>query len=274
MQRGGSRLWAAGATVGALAALVLSVTVAATAANGPGARTSGTVVGASRPALPAQHLVALGDSVPAGTGCACMAFPALLARDARAAAISAGRAGSLADLSTDGLTAARLAQDLAAPAPDRRAALRRATVVLVTVGANDLDEAAAVASCREAVRCSGGGIELAARRLTEVFARVRAAAPVARIVALGYWNAFPSGRLGQSRGPGYIAASEAATRSLNAAIRSAAERVGADFVDLYTVFGEDGRADDADLLADDSDHPNAAGHRLIAGAVERTLGWR
>lgn len=263
MHRSAARRWAWGSSAAALATLVVSVTVAANA--------SGSSVPPSGVRLPAQRIVVLGDSVPAGTGCGCVAFPALLARDARAS--SAG--GTLSDLSVDGLTAERLDGQLAAAPADLRAALARATVVAVTVGANDLDQAAALAACASPgpAGCTGGGIAGTSQRVASVLTRVRALSPHARIVALGYWNAFPSGRVGRSRGAAYVAASEAATQALNAGIRAAARAVGGRYVDLYRAFGEDGAADDADLLADDGDHPSGPGHRVIADAVERSLGW-
>ena len=44
------------------------------------------------------------------------------------------------------------------------------------------------------------------------------------------------------------------------------------YVDIYTPFkGADGSTDDTALLADDGDHPNAAGHQLIATALLAAL---
>ena len=66
----------------------------------------------------------------------------------------------------------------------------------------------------------------------------------------------------------YLTDSDSMTRMANAAICSAATQAGAICVDTYTPYnGEDGGKDPTELLADDGDHPNAAGHRVIARAM-------
>jgi lysophospholipase L1-like esterase len=65
-----------------------------------------------------------------------------------------------------------------------------------------------------------------------------------------------------------LASAEAATRYCNRALREAAQRSGARYVPTTPVFkGTDRDQDPTNLLAADGDHPNAAGHQAIAGAI-------
>jgi len=59
---------------------------------------------------------------------------------------------------------------------------------------------------------------------------------------------------------------------VNAGIRSAAAKHGGVYVDLFTPFrGADGSKDCTALLAADGDHPDAAGHALIARTLLAAL---
>jgi len=58
------------------------------------------------------------------------------------------------------------------------------------------------------------------------------------------------------------------TLAVNDVLRDRAYEDGATYVDLRTPFrGPDGTGNPSDLLARDGDHPNAAGHLLIAKAL-------
>ncbi len=225
------------------------------------------------PPLAAQRLVVLGDSVPAGTGCGCAAFPALLARDA---AQWSGRPAPAYDVASGGLTAGQLAGRLAHPDGALRAALSHATLVTLTVGANDLDPSLATARCGGPDNTDCYAAEIAALRssLHDVLRGVRSLAPSATIAATGYWNVFLSGAVGRQQGATYVHISDALTRRVNGELAAQARSVGARYVDLFAPFRGDGDADDTYLLASDGDHPNARGHRVIATAVERAAGWR
>ena len=53
-------------------------------------------------------------------------------------------------------------------------------------------------------------------------------------------------------------------------VLASADADHATYVDLYAPFkGADGSADPTDVLAADGDHPNAAGHEIIAQALLR-----
>ena len=164
------------------------------------------------PPLAGQRLVVLGDSVPAGTGCGCAAFPTILARDA---ARWSGRPAPAYDEATGGLTAG---SSPAARAPRRalRAALGHATLVSMTVGANDLDPslATALAGARQhrlLRRRARRAAVLAARRA----GRGAVLGAVRHDRCDGYWNVFLSGAVGRQQGATYVRISDALTRQVN-----------------------------------------------------------
>jgi lysophospholipase L1-like esterase len=75
-----------------------------------------------------------------------------------------------------------------------------------------------------------------------------------------------------TRGADYVRNSVALTEAENAQIAAAAGRAGAGYVDIFTPFkGDSGTKNDTSLLAADGDHPDAAGHRLIAASLESAL---
>ena len=134
-----------------------------------------------------------------------------------------------------------------------------------------------------------------ARRLPGLYGEIRAAAPRARVVVLGYPRLFPDrerwaqagGCLMRKRISGdevdYL---NSLTPALNAAIAGAAQQAGVDFVDVTRglrrprapVQGRDGAAtsylqplQDAITLIPASFHPNAAGHARLADVAARAL---
>jgi lysophospholipase L1-like esterase len=65
-----------------------------------------------------------------------------------------------------------------------------------------------------------------------------------------------------------MTASLACTDSANAALALAAKATNATYVSTLTAFkGSKGTTDDTSLLASDGDHPDAAGHALIARTI-------
>ncbi|MGN6245552.1 MAG: SGNH/GDSL hydrolase family protein [Motilibacteraceae bacterium] len=212
--------------------------------------------------------MALGDSVPAGAGCGCTAYPELVRRDLAA---RTGRAVLLADRSVSGLTSPGLVRQVDGPVRDPLVRdVAAADVVLVEVGANDyagVRDDVADGGCAGDFPCAAATDRTLAGALSTVLARVRqlrAGRPV-RVVVVGYWNDFQDGEVGRELlGPAGVRRLRALTRHSNEVTRAAAERAGASYVDVYTPFLAD---DPTPLLAADGDHPSAAGHRLIARAV-------
>lgn len=214
-------------------------------------------------ALPAPHLVVLGDSVPSGAGCGCTSFGSLLARDL---ADTAGRPTTLTNAAQDGLTTAGLLSQVRSGSLDGR--LRAATAVTVTIGANDFDPAyAQTPDCGGSsnLACFQPDLAAMSSSLSAVLAELSARTPSsATVIVTGYWNVFLAGAVGAQQGPTYVHISDALTRAVNGRIAAAAAAAKDRYGDLYTPFARVSPAALTALLAPDGDHPSAAGHQLIA----------
>jgi lysophospholipase L1-like esterase len=229
----------------------------------------------SRTAAPAaarpQRLtvVGIGDSVTAGSACDCTDFVRLYAGQVPA---SAGGPARAVNLGEGGQTSAQLLSELGSGGA-MSSQVASADVVLVTIGANDLLpllDTWSSSGC--AASCSSPAVRAVARNITGIVDRTRAlrAGHPTRILVTGYWNVFEDGDVASAaRGAAYLAWSDALSRQLNTAVCSAALGAGATCVDLYAPFKGDGSRNPTPLLAGDGDHPNAAGHDVIAAALLR-----
>jgi lysophospholipase L1-like esterase len=229
---------------------------------------------------PVHRVVALGDSVATGTACGCDDYVALLARtlDRRQDA-----SVTSTNLAVGGATSADVLTQLSGE--QTRSALSRADLVVVTIGANDVESVSDPTSCPAPSAGSRQGddvVEACYRRqlsaleanldrtLGEVASMMTA--PGARVLVTGYWNVFLDGAIARAKGPAYVALADAATRAVNRRIEAAASAHGATYVDLFTAFrGSDGSEDCTPLLAPDGDHPSAQGHALIARTLAAAL---
>jgi lysophospholipase L1-like esterase len=241
-----------------LAAPALPSTSPTLIADAPGARMGVRAA--------AHHVVALGDSVPSGAACSCDPFPdvygTLLSR--RTATPVTVVNDGVSGLDTGGML--DQLQD-----PTVASALRQADVVLVSIGANDFEdrhEQVVAGTCRpdSAAGCASEDLVSMSSNLAGALARIQAlrqGRPTAVLVT-GYWNVFEDGQTAQqASGPGGLQASIELTRSVNTAISDVTTAAGAHYVDLFGPFQNNPRDIDS-LLAADGDHPDAAGHELIA----------
>jgi lysophospholipase L1-like esterase len=231
-------------------------------------------------AVPALHVapasaatlrvVGLGDSVVSGSRCDCEPF---VGRYAELLQSQTGTGVQSTNEGRPGLTAGQLA-DLLHPGTPVADEVARADVVLVTVGANDLQPAldawqagGCAASCQaEQVSAMRSNLRLALGRLAALTAPRRP-----EVLVTTYWNVFADGQVARrASGEAYLAWSDAITRAANTAICATAHQVGDRCVDLYRPFKDDGTTDPTPLLADDGDHPDAKGHDVIAHALAAT----
>ena len=213
---------------------------------------------AAAPLRPHQNLVVLGDSVPAATACDCPGFGTDLARSVQPA--------NLTNAAEAGMTSQGLLVQLSSPAVMQ--ALSQATVVTVTIGANDFDDSlAAEDSCVNA-SCYAPTLREMDATMAEITNRLRTLTkPGAKVILTGYWNVFLDGAVGARLGSNYVATSDALTKQVNASLAEVAAQADVHYVDLYAPFKGDGSRDDTGLLAPDGDHPDAEGHALIAAVI-------
>ncbi|GAA1242839.1 SGNH/GDSL hydrolase family protein [Oryzihumus leptocrescens] len=217
------------------------------------------------PPLPVR-VVGIGDSVTTGTACHCTDFVRLYAR----ALTSRSRPATATNLGAGGLTSEQLLDALRRPGVVREG-VSRADVLLVTIGANDLEPLISQwrsSGCPES--CWSPSVSKVAGTVADVVRTAQALRgdPHERILVTGYWNVFDDGdEASNAHGPAYVAWTDQLSRGFNSAVCAALRGTGATCVDLYTPFKGDGSSNPTPFLAADGDHPNAAGHRLIAGAL-------
>lgn len=211
----------------------------------------------------AWTLVGLGDSVPAGTACNCPNYVTLYGEDL-AAALPMNV--TTINLSVPGQTSGQLLAMLQDdPAVD--ATLARANLVTITIGANDFSYQTYLGGDCAQLSCYQSAVAAMGQNLAGIISRIqtlRAGQPTV-IKCTGYWEIWRDGAVGRSRGATYMIVGETLTREVNAVISQVAASHGVGYVGLSRAFrGPTGQTDDTDLLAADGNHPNAAGHRLIA----------
>ena len=220
----------------------------------------------------ALTLVSVGDSIPAGNNCqGCTPFVELFGRQ-----LARDRASKVqvTNLGVGGSTSADLLQSLDTDGDDA-ATVSAADVVTVTIGANDF------APLLDAYSHCGGSEKWASTvdpefddlrsNLTAILQRLtqlRDGRP-ATVLVTGYWNVFPDGDVAlQDYGPAFEADSAALTRRVDSVIEEVTAAHNATYVDLLHAFkGTSENDDPTELLADDGDHPNQAGHQKISLAL-------
>lgn len=244
-------------------AIGLAVLVVGTAISG-----ADTVSEVRRPQPAGQvQVVALGDSVTSGTNCDCSAFPQLygdLLHNRTGASIA------VTNLGAGGLDSTGLLQQLDQSDSPTELATSGARVVLLTIGANDFgdhhdDITSGQCTGSGAADCVADEYEQLTVNLDKILARIHALRDhhPTTILMTGYWNVFEDGDVAARQYPPTgRTASDQLTLRTNAAIDAAAAADDATYVDIYTPFKDS--ANITSLLAPDGDHPNLAGHSLIA----------
>jgi lysophospholipase L1-like esterase len=211
------------------------------------------------------RVVALGDSVTSGSNCDCTAFPQLYGDLLHE---RSGQTVTVDNLGVGGLDSTGLLQQLGQR--DVEQATAAANVVLLTIGANDFgDHHDDVTSgqCRPAGAgdCVSDEFEQLTVNLGRILRRLHALRGdrPTTILMTGYWNVFKDGEVAERQyTPSGRIASDQLTVRTNDAIAAAARADDATYADIYTPFEDS--ADVTALLAPDGDHPDAAGHALIA----------
>ncbi len=220
----------------------------------------------------AWAVVGLGDSVTSGYHCDCTPF---VQQYAALTARRTGRPMTADNLGVNGLTTSGLLAQLGSS--DVAQPVSGADIVLVTIGANDAAESLArwsAGHCDQA--CLQAGADEVGSTLDEVLDRIRTLRDglPTEILVTTYWNVVQDGVVARGGfSAAYLRASDTLTRAVNAAICTSATASAASCVDLYRPFKQDGSADPTPLLAADGDHPDAAGHALVARTLA-SVGWR
>jgi lysophospholipase L1-like esterase len=243
-----------------------STTSSATTTSTTSSATSSTT--ASWPA----SLVALGDSVPAADTCDCTGFVERLGPQLQAAT---HRAWSVHNDAVSGYTSGDVLDDL--QDPDVQRDLSTADLVVVQVGANDLDlDQVGDPDCDPVATsdCYTQTLDQLEGTLGRIVDGIRSLdqRPDLQIALLGYWNVTVDGQVAAAQGSAFVKASVALTEATNAVISGVADRSGSIYVDTRTPFdGASGTRDATDDLLDDGDHPDGSGHALLATAVMEAL---
>lgn len=260
-----NRSWQFG-LVAAGACSVLLTGCAREAFSSPSHASTARAVSTARPMQPLD-IAALGDSVPAGTGAqsfVTMVGHALADQDHRRLVLD--------NEAISGLDSAYVLKQLTQPEVKR--AVRAADITLIEVGANDFDEASASDPSCAPVRtagCYATDMETFRTNLTTILGEVTSLRKAgSRIVVIGYWNDFADGAAGAAKGSGYLTQGRDLTQWTNNTIQSVAASQGASYADVFTPFFASGNLT-PDLQAD-GEHPDDAGHRIIANAVLKALG--
>jgi len=227
-----------------------------------------TAAADARPAnleIPAGNLsvLALGDSVTSGYRCDCDAFPAeygdLLAN-------RSGAGVTVHNFGVGGLDSEGLLESLDRSTSQMAQAATDADYVLLTIGANDFaGQEDDVTAGRCSTDCVAQELAGLSHNLQRILNRINDLDTHTRpeVLITGYWNVFKDGQVARNVYPlpGQNA-TLALTRTTNDVIAAAARAAHATYVDLYNPF--ETAPDITGLLASDGDHPNAAGHALIA----------
>jgi lysophospholipase L1-like esterase len=207
--------------------------------------------------------------VPSGTACNCTNFVS-----AYAAMVGAGTntKPTVDNDAVSGSTSADLVNQLTKSSI--QAHVRSASTVLIMTGANDFNDAFDQVSLGAPADATYGPVATAVQdNVATIIDKIHALNGGAHVVILDYWAAMEDGAVAaRDYDATAMAASLASTTYVNDALAAAAKANKAIYVSTLTAFkGPNGTNDDTALLAPDGDHPDAAGHQLIARTIYAVL---
>ena len=198
----------------------------------------------------------LGDSVAVGAGCSCPTYADLRASKL---AIKSGKPATVTNAGQDDMTTTDLLSQLDDPVLTR--ALHSATVVTITIGANDFDDGLAGrddCAVGRALSCYRAELTALPGLMHEILSRIHRLTPAsATVMATGYWNVFLDGDIGREHGSNYVTTSDALTRAANALIAGQSALTADRYTDLSTPFESQTPSGLPALLAANGDHPSA-----------------
>ena len=211
-------------------------------------------------------VVGIGDSVTSGQNCSCSTFVTMYANNLASAR---GLTTSSVNLGVPGMTSTQLLAEMTTPGSFRDSAAK-ADILLVTIGANDLNalESQQPAGCP--ATCYTPLIDSVGHNVGLIVDAARAAQPdhPPTVLVTDYWNVFQDGDVGTAEnGASFQSWSDALTRAESNAVFTAARGAGTTCVGLYAPFKGNGSKNPTSLLAGDGDHPNSAGHQVIASTL-------
>lgn len=240
-----------------------STTAATTTTTSPPPTTAATASGGISRSI---TVVGIGDSVTSGYNCDCEAFVGLYATQLAA---QDDVATTSVNLGVPGWTSSQLLAAMTKPGAFRNQ-VAKADILLVTIGANDLTplESRGPAGCP--ATCYTPLIDNAGHNVELIVDAARAANPAhpPTVLVTDYWNVFQDGDVGTAEnGVAFQSWSDVLTRAESTQICQGAQSADATCVSLYAPFKGNGSINPTSLLAADGDHPNAAGHQLIASTL-------
>jgi len=248
--------WYAPAALGLASAGLLAVGLFLGLTGRFGERVAPPPAQAAAPAPRAEvyRIVALGDSITAGTGDArAGGYPGRLARMLR----ERGRQAEVVNRAVPGAETGEVLEHLAAP--DVRAEVATASLVVVTAAGNDLTHAVRPTPDRDPIDPERV-IPRVRANLRAIVAGVRAANQRAPIRLVGLYNPFPVAPEEEPAARAQLAAWNAV---IDEATRGTPGALAVPIADLFY--------DRPDRLAADHYHPGPRGHELIAERVLETL---
>jgi lysophospholipase L1-like esterase len=201
------------------------------------------------------RIVAIGDSITAGTGDGQTGgYPARLAELLR----QRGRSPIVVNLAVPGAETADVLRRIGS-APEARAELARADIIVASAGGNDLNHALRPQPDRP-IREPEAAAAAAASNLTALVRRLRALNPAAPVRFIGLYNPYD-----------VLPSEEAEARATLARWNDLIERAMDGFHDVVVVPVADLFYERPDRLAADRFHPGSTGHALIAARVLESL---